>query len=357
MFPLKSVMPSGKKHSGRGGKSPVRPRAEATGRPHPSPPRQPEPGRGRSVAGSSSGGASAWTRVGQQKSVKDMIHRLDRPGQAGPRSASPSKKRRMSRERSPSTASSGDASDSEVVPGQPLTEVTLQRALLKMADRIKSDMAAEFIQLREDLSQLHGRIRELEQHVSERDHHIDNLERRISDRDMRISELGEEVDRLHTEQRRKDLIFSGAAIPSPPTEHWKEDVVETAVSLLGKSMPDVSVSRNDIEDAFRIGKKKMIICKFRDAGKLSVRDRIYEERFKLRAISSADSGTGPKPLYVSENLSPYRQAILQALVKEKQAKKLYTVFSQNGVVFCKTMQHGRKIRVHTLEMIPTVLRE
>ena len=86
----------------------------------------------------------------------------------------------------------------------------------------------------------------------------------------------------------------------------------------------------------------------------------------VSAGDGADAGNGlvaadfersnASRLYVSENLTRKRQDIFQALLNEKRQKRLYTVFTKHGEVFCKTMQHGRKIRVDSLDAIPDALR-
>ena len=224
-----------------------------------------------------------------------------------------------------------------------------------MADRIKHDMSAEFAALRADLGRLHSRIKELEQHVERRDCYIDELGQRVSERDTRICDLEDEVDRLSNELRKKDLMLSGAAVPAPPAEQWKEDVVETAVTVLAQCMPQVPISRDEIDDAFRIGKNKRILCRFKSPTKGSVRDRLYEGRFNSKPAEGPEN-TESKNLYISEHLTPYRQTIFQALLEEKRAKRVYTVYTKHGDVYCKIAQYGRKIKVDSMQQIPSVLR-
>ena len=62
-------------------------------------------------------------------------------------------------------------------------------------------------------------------------------------------------------------------------------------------------------------------------------------------------------LFVRENLSPRRHEIFQALLMEKAAKNIYTVFTKNGAVFCKLVQHGQKIRVRSLNEVQVLLQK
>lgn len=339
-----------KKPSGRGSQPPAGQKSASTSS------RQPDRSRFETAGGSGTPSSSAKTR--QQKSVREMIQHLDKPSQSVARAESPSKKRRFTTERTSSESSeSDDNSDTEGRSSQPLTEASLHTALKGVADRLQSSMTAEFAQLREDLSRLHGRIEDLERHVSARDDLIEELKHKLGEREMRIGQLEEQVDHIDADRRRKDLILSGTAVPLPPQEAWTEDVAETAVTLLGRCMPDVPVTRSDIEDAFRVGKRKVIMCRFKTAAKKSVRDNLYEGRFNSKAVVNTTISDIPQNLYINENLSPYRQDIYHALLKEKAAKRLYTVFSKNCEVYCKTKQYGRKIRVYSLNMIQDILRE
>lgn len=319
------------------------------------PSQRPGTERGRGAGGCASGGASEDKMESQQSSVRDMIQKLDK--QKGSLGASPSKKRRVSRNLSPLSASSSVSAEA-TLSTLPVTEAALKATMMKMVNIIKHDMTAEFEALREDFGKLHNRIKDLEDHIASRDLQLDELERCLCDRDARIMDLQSEVDQLHSDARRKDLILSGPAVPLPPSEPWTEDVVETTVNMLQNRLPGVRVSSADLDDAFRIGKGKNIVVKFRSGAKNSLRNKVYESRFQMQAPSSgANDTTGPRKLFVRENLSPYRQKIFSALLTEKLANRLYTVFTKNGEVYCKMTQYGRKIKIESLSRLETLLKE
>ena len=359
------------------------------------------PGHDRTT-GAGRGGASAGAEAGKQGSVRDMIKRLDASRGGGARSVSPTKRPRRN---SPSgSASSGSTvSDSEL--DQPLTELTLRSVMQSMTQQIRGDIASEFAAIRDELGKMSSRIYELEKHVEQRDKFIDEMESRLQDGESRVEELEEEVERLNSEHKRRDLIFSGSAVPAPPSQAWTEDVKATTMALLARCLPDVKVTSSDIEECFRVSRGKRILCRFRRSGKGSVRDELYERRFSARRVGPVAAGSGgpgvtsappapaaasragptsdgPTPgggagtglssaaatladseraatalqLYVSENLTRRKQEIFQALLTEKRANRLYTVFTKNGEVFCKTMQFGQKVRVDSMGKIPHVLR-
>lgn len=346
--------------------------AEHVSRPSPLSRGRPPAGQGhapRAFTGApatDSGGASAaaGAATGNQPSVREMITRIDRNRSQTSRSLSPTKRQRVSRDQSPDSASGSDAltaaqpsSQQLLGSAQPLTEAALTTALNKLAERMKSDISEQFALLRNEMERLHSRVYELEQHVSARDDFINELEGRIYDRDKRISKLEEQLDDVDAAQRRPDLIFAGDAVPPPPpTERWNEDVVGTAVTFLGRCMPDVPVSREDVADARREANHRIVV-RFKTAAKHSVRHRLYEERFKSKPIQDEGSEVAAKKLFVNENLTAYRHAVFMELRKKKAEKRIHCVFSKDGEVFCKLRQHGRKTRVPDFETLRDLLRD
>ena len=363
-------------------------------------------GRCPGAVGRDRGGSSGGTTEGRQGSVKDMIERLDTRRSGGKRTASPSKRPRSD---SQHDSASSTSSEDDVAPGQPLTAETLRVMMQSMTRKIRDDIACQFASLKEEIGRMGVRITELEQHVEQRDNYIQEIEQQLYDRESRVVQLEEEVEQLSCEKKKKDLVFSGAAVPAPPAQPWSEDVTATAVSMLSECLPSVPVNRDDIEESYRVGRGRRIVCRFRVTGKGSVRDMIYENRFRARPVSGSDalaagdgdpsaaaadgggavdsarrpggeaatgvvgsdgsggvaraeaagnrSGTPSRQLYVNENLTRRRQEIFQALLAEKRARKLYTVFTKNCEVYCKTVQYGRKIRVDSMEKVMSVLRE
>ena len=355
-----------------------------------------------SSGGGGRGGAGSAAREARQGSVKAMIQRLDGHGRDGGRHSSPSKRPRNDSDRGSTVSSS--ASIDDPAPGQPLTHQSLAAMMRTMSRQIRDDIADQFRVLREEISGMSDRIRSLEQHVDERDNYIIEMEQRLQSREERVAGLESEVDHLGNELRRKDLILSGPALPPPPAQAWTEDVTATAVEALGRFLPSVAVERSDIAESYRLSRGKRILCRFRECGKGSVRDRVYEGRFGARRTADAAGGDVPadvasppgsrggggeaaRPadaaapaaagglrsgghdgaweppdgradtrLYVSENLTRKRQDIFQELLKLKRANQIYTVFTKNGEVFCKAIQYGRKIRVENLDDVPRALR-
>lgn len=332
--------------------------------------------------------------------MKEMICRLDGRRPDGERSVSPSKRPRSDTYRDSSVSSAASVDDP--ASDQPVTAQSIAALMRTMSQQIRDDIAAQFSSLREEIGEMNGRIRSLEQHMEDRDNYIQEVEERLRAREAQVAGLESEVDHLSSELRKKDLILSGPAVPAPPAQAWTEDVTATAVETLGRFLPDVPVARGDIAECYRLSRGKRILCRFRECGKGSVRDRVYEGRFGARLSAAAAGEDGPvggaaspgramgggdserlsgsvdgtaepsfraggrgddrgpvgerQRLYVSENLTRKRQDIFQELLNLKRSRQIYTVFTKNGEVFCKTMQFGRKIRVGRVEDIPNALR-
>ena len=129
-----------------------------------------------------------------------------------------------------------------------------------------------------------------------------------------------------------------------------EDVAGVALDILRRRLPAVEVRREDLVSCTRIARGKKLLCKFSRTGPSTPRYQLYDSRFSLKDSRSDDT------LYISEHLSKVRFDIFQKLLQEKRAKKVHSVFSKNGVVFCRVVMHGRKIRVSDAQQIPEVLR-
>lgn len=360
---------------------------------------------GDRASGGGRGGAGDRSVPARQGSVKDMIQRLDGTRAGSDRNRSPCKRPRSDPRRDSTSSSSSTDEASE----QPLTEQTLRAVMKRMARQIRDDISTQFDSLRDEISKMGTRITDLERHVEERDNYIQDVEQRLQDRETRVAELEEEVDHFSSLSRRKDLILSGSAIPPAPAQIWTEDVTTTAVAVLSCCLPAIAVCKEDIEESYRIAKGKRIVCRFREVGKGSIRDRIYESRLSARpraegntagasrssgspvsalgdggdlandkgrpgmmTVTEGDvghvtggdgrragpgSGSAGPVLYINENLTRRRQEIFQALLTERRSGRLYTVFTKNGEVFCKTMQYGRKIRVDSMHKIAQILHE
>lgn len=313
------------------------------------------------AAGTSASGGS------RQGRVTDYVRRID----TQQRFQSPSKRARSSETRDDSPASSAEdftsrcRGDAHLQPDSPVTVGVMQQLLCQERDSLRSFLREEISRvtevLRAELNEQSSRIQQLEQHVEAQGVVIDELERRLLDREDRTAGLEEALDQVEADQKCNDLIFSGTAVPprpSPPAGNAGdnrggplEDVTDVTISMLRRHLPAIELKREDIVSCRRIGNGKKILCKFSRGDTSSPRYQLYDKRFALK-----DSPPENK-LFINEHLSKRRLDIFQKLLQEKGAKRLHSVFSKNGVVFCTVMRYGRKIRVTSADQIPHALRE
>ena len=311
----------------------------------------------RAGAAAATGPTGSGTRQGR---VTDYVQRLN-SGQPH-RFHSPGKRARTSEGNECSSVSSCEdvsrGRDQQSQPGSLIT-VEVMKELLReeresMRDFIREEISRATETFRSELAEQKSRILELESHVEAQGVFIDELEHRLRGREDRTADLEAALDQVEADQKSSDLIFSGSAIPPPPQPAEgrgpPEDVTGVALGLLRQHLPAVELKREDIVSCTRIARGKKLLCKFSRAGPLSPRYQLYDSRFSLK-----DSRTDDK-LFISEHLSKARFDIFQKLLQEKRAKRVHSVFSKNGVVFCRVVMHGRKIRVTHAQQIPDVLK-
>ena len=105
-------------------------------------------------------------------------------------------------------------------------------------------------------------------------------------------------------------------------------------------MPWLDLREQDIDRAHRLpGPNHRVIVKFVQSGAGSKRDLLMTRRTELR---------GYDDLFVNESLTAQNGQIFRALLQAKKDKKIYTVFTRGGVVFCKTEQFGARTRVDSV---------
>lgn len=120
----------------------------------------------------------------------------------------------------------------------------------------------------------------------------------------------------------------------------EEDISHLVISALQTRMPGLDLEERDIDRAHRLpGPNNRVIVKFVQSGVGSKRDQLLSRRTELR---------GYNDLFVNESLTAQNGQIFRALLQAKKDKKIYTVFTRGGVVFCKTDQYSARVRVDSV---------
>ena len=161
------------------------------------------------------------------------------------------------------------------------------------------------------------------------------LRRETADMEARLQRLEMQEDRVQQEKRLTCLLFSGPAV----LNHRREDAAELISALIHRHMQH-EIDRAQVRAAFRL-KSGKIMMDFYSAAPSSDRDVMFRSKSKLK-------GSG---LYISESLTPRRQALFQSLLQLKKEKTIFSVFTRSGNVFaCKT-RDSAPIRVINEETV------
>ena len=286
-----------------------------------------------------------------------------RPGAAGARGASSQgnvrsmiaklSEGRSSYSRSPSKRQRGRSDEYDSDPDLPmtpreqelmgqLTPAMLQTELKKMSEVLLQKMDQSTERLSREFTAMKQRIQDLEKHVEDQGAVIDELRGVVEERDQRVRDLECVMQDIQMEQNRPCLVFDGEGVPPPPSQQtWTEDVSRTVIGMVGKYLPDVSVTKEDIDQCYRVAKGRKIVCKFTRCGRDSPRDVIYEKRASMGRDENGQRREKSDSLFVNEVLTEGAQSAYAKLRKAKRDKLIHTVFTRGGRIYVRIFL-GRK---------------
>lgn len=185
---------------------------------------------------------------------------------------------------------------------------------------LKDDMAANIVQ------QILDRINfvDVEKRVSEHDKIIEKLEGENGELRSRGLVLEARIDSMEQYSRRRNVRIYN--VP----EEGKEDVSGKVVNLLKEKM-DVDISAEEIESAYRIGKKgsnvRAVMVKFKS---IRPKNLVVKKRRLLR-------GSG---VVIAEDLTASRHRLLKEAV-ERLGK--HCVWALDGHIYCRINDTKRRI--------------
>ena len=79
-----------------------------------------------------------------------------------------------------------------------------------------------------------------------------------------------------------------------------------------------------------------MIVRFVQSGAGSVREQLMDRRLELKGFND---------LFVNESLTARNGKLFRSLLQAKKDRKIYTVFTKGGIVFCKKEKNMTRIRV------------
>ena len=201
---------------------------------------------------------------------------------------------------------------------------------------------------------LEQKVADLEAHVSERDDLVENLNSQVKAAKEEIKKIKEDAEAREMQWRSSELILSGKAVPPAPrpgaaADHRPEDLRRTACDVIHRAFPRAALDPGELADVRRIG-ARVLLVRFVRTGQGSLRRYIYDNRMLLKGKS------GDNELFINESLTQSKRDIFNKLLVHKKAGRLYCVFSQNGVVYCKTSQTSQKVLVGDVDKADMLFR-
>ena len=113
------------------------------------------------------------------------------------------------------------------------------------------------------------------------------------------------------------------------------------VTAICKKSLNINLSEDDISRSHIIVKPNsggniQIICKLKN---WKIKNTVYQSKKKLKNSS----------IFITEDLTRYRQQIVQELSKAKKAKKVHSFWTNDGRIFAKLSERGSKFMIRSLE--------
>lgn len=238
-----------------------------------------------------------------------------------------------------------DDGDVELTLAEQLKEINskLSNFITRDDDSLKQLIKDTFKQMKEEflksvshrIDLLEGRLFDKEIENDQLKKQIETLEqdneqnkednaKKITEVEAENLELHEQLNELEQYGRRNSIRIVG--IPEAVNE-TSEETAKIASEALSHHMPDVTLRRNDIDIAHRLGKKdggykpRAIIMKFVSR---MTRENVFRGRKALKGTN----------IYVNEDLTWINHHIL-ACVRKKQSDEVESAWTKNGHIYYK----------------------
>ena len=165
---------------------------------------------------------------------------------------------------------------------------------------------------------------------------IGELKKLTADLKQRLQQMELHEDRQQQERRLACLIFSGAVLQA---HTHRDDALEQIRAVLRQFL-NRDLDRSQVRNVTRLRNGKVII-EFTTAEVGSNRDDLFRAKAKLR-------GSG---LFVTESLTPRRQAMFAELLQMKKDRKIHSVFTRSGTILVCRSRDSPPLRVADPEAV------
>ena len=176
--------------------------------------------------------------------------------------------------------------------------------------------------------------------VSQRQYSADidivQLKKESADLRRRLQQLELGEDRIQQEKRLTTLLFSGPAIQA---QARREDAVRRINAIVQERM-NHTLDSAQVRAMIRLRSGKVLV-EFTSASPGSDRDVLFRAKSKLR-------GSG---LFISESLTPRRQAMFLETLQLKKAGIIFSTFTRAGNIFVCRSRDSAPLRVADPEAV------
>ncbi|KAF0291998.1 hypothetical protein FJT64_009943 [Amphibalanus amphitrite] len=170
---------------------------------------------------------------------------------------------------------------------------------------------------------------------------IEKQEDELATLRRKVEGLTEQVDDNERNERGKSLVLWSRRF-GPRSEG--EDIQGKALDILRSGFPHIPLKAEDLSVTHRLAKDNSVICSFYSK---DLRNKLYEGRLKL----SSSSTPAEHRLFINESLTRAKRELFSELLAMKKEKRLWTVFTRNGLPFYKLQQLSSPVRVTSPEQI------
>lgn len=206
----------------------------------------------------------------------------------------------------------------------------------KCVKEIKDSNDRRMVAVEESLSFAMDSLSAVSNRQQSADLDILELQKETADLRQRLQQIELCEDHRQQEKRLTTLIFSGPALQALSR---REDAAELIRFTVEQYMRH-SLDRTQVKAQFRL-KNGKVLTEFTSAALGSDRDILFRSKSKLR-------GSG---LYVSESLTPRRQAMFADLLWLKKEGVIFSVFTRSGDILACRSRDSAPLRIASPEAV------
>ncbi|KAK3107155.1 hypothetical protein FSP39_008276 [Pinctada imbricata] len=216
-----------------------------------------------------------------------------------------------------------------------LTPIISHSLLPDVKATISKSMEDGFKTLRDQLDTQSARIDKNEQDIAALNEENEELRASMNQAESRVEEVEIQLEELEQYGRRNSLRFHNVSVGD-------SDDTDASIVKICNDVLKVNITSDDICRSHPVGRpnrhgKRQIICRLRN---WKIKNQIYKQKKMLKNHSSR--------IFVTEDLTRYRQEVVNEITKAKRAGKVHSFWTTDGRIFLKTSENGHKIMIRSI---------